>query len=429
LSRLVRRIGLSLGADTCWPICFEDLIQELDVTVQSGGDEIRFAVERVPIEPYSLRAKVPYDLIVDRLTWWYAPMREWLKKAVLVDGAYTWNNPWSIESNQKHTAYAAMTALGLPIPETWMVPPKSYEPKPDLEITLQRYARLFDLKEAGAAVGYPCFMKPYDGGGWVGVTRCDDEAALRAAYEKSGKSLMHVQSGVVPFDRFVRCIGLGPQTMLLSYDPSAPLHERYRVATGFLTAAEQRLIEDITLTINAFFGWDFNSCEALLRQGTWYPIDFANPCPDSQVTSLHYHFPSLVKAKVRWALFVAATRRAMRMNLDWAPYYAVRARGLPLPETIAEYGKLARVHFAAEHFGEFCVTHLPHLDEVAWRFFGSDRAREAVRKKVELVFPRHEWDRFTDHFFGAFQRWREDDAAARAAAPSPAKPKAAGRKR
>jgi hypothetical protein len=61
------------------------------------------------------------------------------------------------------------------------------------------------------------------------------------------------------------------------------------------------------------------------------------------------------------------------------------------------------------------VTHLPHLDEVAWRFFGSDRAREAVRKKVELVFPKHEWDRFTDHFFGAFQRWREDDAAARAA--------------
>jgi hypothetical protein len=409
VARLTRKIGLSLGADTCWPICFEDLIKDLDVVVKTKQDEVRFEVERIAIEPYDLRAKVDYDLIVDRLTHWYAPAREWIKKAILMDGAYTWNNPWSIESNQKHTAYAAMQALGLPIPETWMIPAKAYEPKPDLQVTLERYAKLFDLGKVGKEVGYPCFMKPFDGGGWVGVTKCDDEPALRDAYEKSGKSLMHVQKGVVPFERFVRCVGLGPQTLLMNYDPDAPLHDRYRVDTGFVTQKEQKLIEDITLTINAFFGWDFNSCEALLQKGTWYPIDFANPCPDSQVTSLHYHFPSLVKAKLRWALFVAATKRKMRMNLDWAPYFAVQAKKLPLPEAIAEYGKLARAHFEAERFEEFCATNLGKLDQAAWEYFGSPRAKAAVRKKVEMVFPKHEWDRFTDHFFGAFQRWREDD--------------------
>jgi hypothetical protein len=224
----------------------------------------------------------------------------------------------------------------------------------------------------------------------------------------------------------VRCIGLGPQTLLMNYDPSAPLHERYRTDQGFVTPVERKLIEDITLTINAFFGWDFNSCEALLQKGTWYPIDFANPCPDSQVTSLHEHFPSLVKAKIRWALFVAATKRKMRANLDWAPYFAVKARNLPLPEAILEYGKLARAHFEAERFEEFCATNLSRLDEAAWEYFGSPRARAAVRKKVEMIFPRHEWDKFTDHFMAAFQSWREQDQKARAATAKPAaKPAAA----
>ena len=419
MTTLTRKIGLSLGADTCWPACFEDILGDLAPVARVGKDEVRFEVERVRIRPYDLASRVEYDLVIDRLTYWYAPAREWLKKAILMDGTYTWNNPWSIESNQKHTAYAAMMALGLPIPQTWMVPPKSYETKADLAVTLNRYADLFDLGQVGESTGYPCFMKPYDGGGWVGVTKCDDEPGLREAYEKSGKNLMHVQKGVIPFDRFVRCVGLGPQTMLMNYDPGAPLHQRYRVDKDFVTPAQRRHIEDITLTINAFFGWDFNSCEALLQQGTWWPIDFANPCPDSQVTSLHYHFPWLVKAKLRWALFTAATKRKMRMNLDWSPYYAVRDRGLPLEERIEEYGKLARRHFELERFEEFCASELAGLDQVASDYFGSERARAAIRKKVEMLFPRHEVESFTEHFFQAIQGWRADDKAARDAARAP----------
>ncbi len=190
-----------------------------------------------------------------------------------------------------------------------MIPPKSYEKSADLEPTLQRYARLFDLGAIGKQLGYPMFMKPYDGGGWVGVTKIDDEAALRAAYEESGTQVMHLQAGVIPYDRFVRCIGLGPQTRVVNYDPAAPLHDRYRMERDFISAEEQRKLQDMTLTINAFFGWDFNSCEALRKGGVWYPIDFANPCPDSQVTSLHYHFPWLVKANLRWSIFCAATKR------------------------------------------------------------------------------------------------------------------------
>ncbi|MGI9644305.1 MAG: hypothetical protein ACR2O6_03240, partial [Ilumatobacteraceae bacterium] len=109
----VRRvIGLSLGADLCWPICFERVLQQLDLAIEHDGDTVRFDVERVTIEPFFLRQPVRYDLVIDRLTHWYGASREWIKKAVVMNGLYVFNNPWSIQSNEKHTSYCAMMRLG-----------------------------------------------------------------------------------------------------------------------------------------------------------------------------------------------------------------------------------------------------------------------------------------------------------------------------
>jgi len=407
VANVTRRIGLSLGADICWPICFEQILGRLKLDIPLGSDRIAFDVSRVTIEPFDLRQPVRYDLVVDRLTHWYNTSREWIKKAVVLNDTYVFNNPWSIQSNEKHTTYCAMMRLGLAIPDTWMLPPKAYEPTADLQPTLSRYAQMFDLGEIGAKLGYPLFMKPYDGGGWVGVSKVDDEAQLRAAYEASGTKVMHLQSAVIPYEYFVRCVGLGPQTRVVNYDPSAPLHDRYRMDRGFLTTEQQSELEDITLTINAFFGWDFNSCEALLKGGQWFPIDFANACPDSQVTSLHYHFPWLLKANLRWAIFCAATRRRVTRNLDWDPYFAIAGRDLPYREKLRGYAALARKHFAADEFTAFCAKHLAHLDAVADEFFGTEIARDAVRKKVTALFPAHEIDEFTELFFSRIQRWRE----------------------
>lgn len=412
----VRRIGLSLGADLCWPICYEEIIRRLDLNIRHGGEEVRFEIERVVIEPYNLRQPCRYDLVIDRVTHWYHTSREWIKKSILMDGLYTFNNPWSIQSMEKQTTYCAMMHLGLPVPETWMVPPKSYEHHDDLDTTLKRYARLFDLGQVGKELGYPMYMKPYDGGAWKGVNRVENEEQLRSLYEESGKFLMHLQKGVEGFDRFVRCIGLGPQFLLVNYNPSAPLHDRYEMTRDFVDDDEASLLRDMTMTINSFFGWDFNSCESLRQNGTWYPIDFANACPDSQVTSLHYWFPWLVLANVRWSIFVATTRRKMRRTLDWQPWYDVLAEDLPYRERLSRYAAIGHERMGTAAFNEFCEKNLAHLDEVALEFFGTDVAREAVRKKVEALFPKHEVESFTELFWQRIQQWRRDFAAAPATA-------------
>ena len=417
MADVTRRIGLSLGADLCWPICYEDIVRDMDLALEIEGDTLRFEVERVTIEPFDLQQPSRFDVILDRLTHWYHTSREWIKKAILLDDLYVLNNPWSVQSMEKQTSYCAMMRLGLPIPETILVPPKEYEPSTDLQTTLERYAKLFDIADWGSKLGFPHFMKPYDGGGWTGVSKIDDEQALREAYDKSGRFVMHLQKAILPYEEFVRGIGLGPQVRIVRYDPAAPLHERYRPEQGFLSQENESVIRDLTLTINTFFGWDFNSCESLLKDGTWHPIDFANPCPDSQVTSLHVHFPWLVKANIRWSLFCAATGRKMRQNLDWAPYYEIAEQDLPYREKLAAYATIARERLEADRFEAFCEQHLGQLDAVAVEYFGSDRAREAVRKKVQSLFPEHEWDEFTDHFWGRLQDWRAEETERIAAGP------------
>jgi hypothetical protein len=410
MANVTRRIGLSLGADICWPICFEEILARLRLDLPIGGDRVSFEVERVPIEPFDLQQPCKYHVVVDRLTHWFRTRREWIKKAVVMNDLYVFNNPWSVQSMEKATTYCAMMHLGLPVPRTWLAPPKEHVPSADLQPTLAQYARLFDLAKIGREIGYPIFMKPYDGGAWVGVSRIDDEATLRKAYDESGQRVMHLQQAVNDFDLFVRCLGVGPQFNVIRYDPSQPLHDRYRVAFNVVDAEEWSLLRDMTLTINTFFGWDFNSCECLRKDGEFYPIDFANPCPDSQVTSLHFHFPWVVKAQLAWAVYCAATLRRMRRNLDWEPYEAVRRRELPYRERLAAYARIAEERLDAVRFAAFRREHLQHLDEVAWEFFGTPTAKEAVRKKVVSMFPEHEVERFTEHFWGLIQFWRKTEA-------------------
>jgi hypothetical protein len=404
-------IGLSLGADICWPIAYENLFEQVTQDFELDGQRLDFKVERVTIEPFDLRQPVKYDVVIDRLTHWYSTSREWIKKAILLNDLYVYNNPWSLQSNEKHTSYAAMMRLGLPVPDTWLLPPKAYEASDDLDATLKKYARLFSLEEIGGKLGYPFFLKPYHGGGWKGVSKIDNLADFQRDYDASGTEVMNIQSAVLPHDWFVRCVGLGPQTRIVNYDPGAPLHDRYRMEVDFIPEEDQSVLRDMAMTINAFFGWDFNSCESLRRDGVWHPIDFANACPDSQVTSLHYHFPWMIKANLRWSIFCAATDTPMRKNMDWQPFYDVADRGLPYREALSEYAKIAHERFETERFREFCRTKLGHLDELAYEFFGSDTLRDAIHQKVSALFPPHEIEEFTELFWGRVQHWREQEGA------------------
>ncbi len=55
MAHITRKIGLSLGADICWPICYEQLLKQLDLKLPIDGNTVSFESSRVNIEPFDLR--------------------------------------------------------------------------------------------------------------------------------------------------------------------------------------------------------------------------------------------------------------------------------------------------------------------------------------------------------------------------------------
>ena len=58
MADVTRKIGLSLGADLCWPKCYEEILNKMNLEVTHDGDNVRFEAGRVTIEPYDLDSVV-----------------------------------------------------------------------------------------------------------------------------------------------------------------------------------------------------------------------------------------------------------------------------------------------------------------------------------------------------------------------------------
>ncbi len=400
-------IGLLLGAEEDWPRAFEAVLGRVG-PVEHGGRRHEVTSERLTVEPFGLRDPVRTGLVIDRLAYWYYHPREWLKKAALMDGTYLLNSPFTFQSMEKHSAYCAMLRLGLKIPETVLVPYKNPVDNSRWAYTSAKYNRAFDLDRIAAELGYPMYMKPFDGGGWRGVSRIDDQAALHRAYDESGEMLMHLQA-TIDYDHFARALSIGAETMVMDFRPEQPMHNRYAVSHDFLSPEAGEQCVAVSRVVNAFFGWEFNSAEMLVKGADVYPIDYANACPDVAVTSLHYYFPWAISALVKWSVFCLVTGRRASIDLQTRRYFEIADdESLDYDAKLAAYLRLADEHFDTERYHDWCAKHLPHLDEQVHEWVQGPEFDRLLRDTVESTYPTHEHDQFMAHFRGLLGMWAED---------------------
>jgi hypothetical protein len=404
-------IGLLLGNEEDWPAAFDEILRRLGPVAAADGTKHVLDCERITIEPFALADRPRYNLAIDRLAYWYYHPREWLKKVALMDGVYLLNSPFTFQSMEKHAAYCAMLRLGLKVPETVLVPYKNPVDNSRYAYTAARYNKPFDLDEIARQIGYPLYMKPYDGGAWRGVSRIANPAQLHAAYDQSGEMLMHLQKAV-DYDVFARSLSIGAETMVMRFQPDQPMHLRYAVDHDFLTPAAGAEVVTIGRLVNAFFRWEFNSCETLVKDGEVYPIDYANACPDVALTSLHYYFPWAIKALVKWCVFALVTGRRARLDTETDRFFEIADQpGASYADKLAGYRQLADDYFDTERYLDFCAISLPRLDEIVLDWVAGPEFDRLLVQTVRSVYPPREHEQFVAHLRGLLGLWVGDENA------------------
>jgi hypothetical protein len=404
-------IGLLLGTEDDWPRAFEEILRRVGPVAGADGGRHAFDCERITIEPFGLRDRPRYNLVIDRLAYWYYVPREWLKKVSLMDNVYLLNSPFTFQSMEKHAAYCAMLRLGLKVPETVLVPYKNPVDNARYAYTAARYNQPFDLDAIAMRIGYPLFMKPYDGGAWRGVSRISNPAELHAAYDQSGEMLMHLQKAI-DYDVFARSLSIGAETMVMRFQPDQPMHLRYAVDHDFLSPQAGSEVVTIGRLVNSFFRWEFNSCETLVKDGEVYPIDYANACPDVALTSLHYYFPWAIRALVKWCVFALVTGRRARLDLETDRFFAAGDDpGMTYQEKLGAYRELADGYFEADRYRDFCASSLPHVDEVVLDWVAGPDFDRLLTDTVRATYPAHEHEAFIAHLRGLLGLWVRDESA------------------
>jgi hypothetical protein len=168
----------------------------------------------------------------------------------------------------------------------------------------------------------------------------------------------------------------------------------------------------ISRLVNAFFRWEFNSCECLIRGDQVHPIDYANASPDVALTGLHYYFPRAIKTLMTWCAFCTVTGGRPRLDLDTRRYFEIADReDLDYEEKLTAYRALTDEYFETDRYHDFCVSRLGHVDEMVLERVVSGDFDRLLVDTVRSTYPAHEHEQFVAHLRGLVGQWVREQGA------------------
>jgi hypothetical protein len=323
----MKKIGLLFGQENGFPQALIERVNEKQI------DDI--TAEAVSIDKVIQGIPSGYTVLLDRISQDVPFYRTWLKQAAL-DGTAVINNPFWWSADDKFVNNALAERSGIKVPKTALIPSRDL-PLNTNDQSFRNLVYPFDWDTIFNTIGFPAYMKPYNGGGWKHVYKIHDREEFFAQHARTGQLVMMLQEEI-KFQSYYRCYCIGGKYVrVIPYDPYQPENQRYLAEdTGDSTLVNT--IADQVAQLNQYLGYDFNSVEIAVRDGVPYLIDFWNPAPETNAKVIGAeNFEWVVETAATYAIQRAQQHTPGIDNLTWGNYLkqanqAQTAPGEPEPK-------------------------------------------------------------------------------------------------
>jgi hypothetical protein len=306
----MKKIGVLYGKERSFPTAFIEAV---------NGKNVRgVQAESVIIDKVVQGQPSGYAVIIDRISQDVPFYRAYLKNAA-ISGTAVINNPFWWSADEKFFNNALATKIGVPVPKTVILPSRDL-PEDTSDLSFSNLAFPLDWESIFKYVGFPAYMKPFAGGGWKNVYRLQNAQDFYQKHSETGRLVMLLQEEIV-FEEYYRCYCIGGKYVrIMPYEPRNPHQLRY--VADFKPSEERlRQMEQIVLRICQYLGYDFNTVELAVKDGIPYAIDFCNPAPDAERTSVgEDNFNWVVETAAIYAIERALDSKEGLDNLTWGEY-------------------------------------------------------------------------------------------------------------
>ncbi len=308
----MKKIGILHGKEQSFPPAFVERVNAKKVKGVKA--------EIAHVEEVMQARSSGYAVLIDRISQDVPFYRAYLKNAAAC-GTAVINNPFWWSADEKFFNNVLAEKINVPVPKTVLLPSKDMPDDTDANSFRNLKYPLEWENMVEYLGGFPLYMKPHSGGGWKSVYKVQNFEELFSAYAETGQLVMMLQENI-DFEFYFRCYALGQKYVhVMPYEPRNPHHLRYLQEPLDYPKGLIKKVEKMVLKINNALGYDFNTVEFAVKDGVPYAIDFCNPAPDAELTSIGAdNFEWVVEHAAQMAIERSQTHKTGKMNLSWGTF-------------------------------------------------------------------------------------------------------------